>query len=101
MKQKDMERIPINYDLLRLITPQGIDLKSSRVQTGDVYSKIFYISGFPANVNLGWLSTLKDIPNTTISLVITPIEDVQGYVNGISKGMTTDKNTYILLKMKH
>lgn len=45
-------------------------------------------------MNLGWLSTLKDIPNTTISLVITPIEDVQGYVNGISKGMTTDKNTY-------
>lgn len=94
MKQKDMEKRPINYDLLRLITPQGIEFKSSRIQTGDNYSKILYVSGFPANVNLGWLANLKDIPNTTISLVVSPIEDVQEYVNGISKGITTDKNTY-------
>lgn len=37
---------------------------------------------------------LKDIPNTIVSLVITPIEDVQGFVEGVSKGITTDKNTY-------
>lgn len=94
MKAKDIERTPINYDLLKLITPQGIELKSSRVQMGEIYSRIFYISGFPSNVNLGWLSNLKDIINTTISLVVNPIEDVQSYINGISKGMTTDKNTY-------
>lgn len=46
MKQKDMERIPINYDLLRLITPQGIDLKSSRVQTGDVIQRYFIYQVF-------------------------------------------------------
>ena len=27
-------------------------------------------------------------------MVVTPIEDVQGFVEGISKGITTDKNTY-------
>ena len=94
MKQKDVETRPINYDLLRLITPQGIKISSSRVQAGDNYSKILYVSGYPANVNFGWLSNLKDIPNTTISLIISPIEDIQAYVAGISKGITTDKNTY-------
>lgn len=61
---------------------------------GEIYSRVFYISGYPSKVNLGWLSTLKDIPNTTVSLFVTPIEDVQAYVQGISKGITTDKNTY-------
>lgn len=61
---------------------------------GENISSILYISGFPSQVNLGWLSTLKDIPNTSVALVVTPIEDVQGYINGISKGITTDKNTY-------
>ena len=85
MKEKDIEKIPINYDLLRLITPQDIEIKSSRVQMGENYSRTFYISGFPSTVNLGWLSSLKDIPNTTISLIVNPIEDVQAYINGISK----------------
>lgn len=94
MKSKDIEKIPINYDLLRLITPQGIEIKNNRVQMGEIFSRIFYVSGYPSRVNLGWLSSLKDIPNTTVALIVTPIEDVQAYVNGISKGMTTDKNTY-------
>ena len=61
---------------------------------GEFLSKIQYISGYPSRVNIGWLLNLKDIPNTIVSLVITPIEDVQGFVEGVSKGITTDKNTY-------
>lgn len=61
---------------------------------GEFLSKIQYISGYPSRVNIGWLLSLKDIPNTIASLVITPIEDVQGFVEGVSKGITTDKNTY-------
>ncbi|MBR0491887.1 MAG: ATP-binding protein [Clostridia bacterium] len=94
MKSRDIERIPINFDLLKLITPQGIELKSSRVQMGEILSRLFYISGFPSEVNPGWASNLKEIPNTTICYIVNPIEDVQAYVNGVSKGMTTDKNTY-------
>ncbi len=94
MKVKDIERIPINYELLRLITPQDIKVEFSRIKMGDNISRVFFINGFPSKVNLGWLANLKDIPNTSVSLVVTPIEDVQGYINGISKGMTTDKNTY-------
>ena len=86
--------MPINQELLNLIAPQGIEIKSSRVQMGEFLSKIQYISSYPSRVNIGWLLNLKDIPNTIVSLVITPIEDVQGFVEGISKGITTDKNTY-------
>ena len=94
MKTKDIETMPINQELLNLIAPQGIEIKSSRVQMGEFLSKIQYISGYPSRVNIGWLLNLKDIPNTIVSLVITPIEDVQGFVEGVSKGITTDKNTY-------
>lgn len=81
MKTKELERIEINYDLLRIITPQGIQLKNNRVQMGEIYSRCFYIRDFPSNVNLSWLSSLKDIPNTTVSILVTPIEDVQAYIN--------------------
>lgn len=94
MKTKEIETMPINQELLNLIAPQGIEIKSSRVQMGEFLSKIQYISGYPSRVNIGWLLSLKDIPNTIVSLVITPIEDVQGFVEGVSKGITTDKNTY-------
>lgn len=94
MKTKEIEIMPINQELLNLIAPQGIEIKSSRVQMGEFLSKIQYISSYPSTVNIGWLLNLKDIPNTIVSLVITPIEDVQGFVEGISKGITTDKNTY-------
>ena len=94
MKTKDIETMPVNQELLNLIAPQGIEIKSSRVQMGEFLSKIQYISGYPSRVNIGWLLNLKDIPNTIVSLVITPIEDVQAFVEGVSKGITTDKNTY-------
>lgn len=94
MKTKEIEIMPINQELLNLIAPQGIEIKSSRVQLGEFLSKIQYISSYPSRVNIGWLLSLKDIPNTVVSLVITPIEDVQAFVEGVSKGITTDKNTY-------
>ena len=94
MKSKDIETMPVNQELLALIAPQGIEIKSNRVQMGEFLSKIQYISGYPSRVNIGWLLSLKDIPNTIVSLVVTPIEDVQGFVEGVSKGITTDKNTY-------
>lgn len=94
MRSKDIETMPVNQELLALIAPQGIEIKSNRVQMGEFLSKIQYISSYPSRVNIGWLLSLKDIPNTIVSLVVTPIEDVQGFVEGVSKGITTDKNTY-------
>ena len=94
MKTKDIETMPVNQELLNLIAPQGIEIKSSRVQMGEFLSKIQYISGYPSRVNIGWLLNLKDIPNTIVSLVITPIEDVQAFVEGVSKGKKKKKNTY-------
>ena len=59
MKTKDIEIMPINQELLNLIAPQGIEIKSSRVQMGEFLSKIQYISSYPSRVNIGWLLNLK------------------------------------------
>ena len=93
MKKVEIEQIPINNDLLNLITPQGIVLKYNKVQLGEITSKLQYVAGYPSTVNLGWLSNLKDIPNTTVSITVTPIEDVQSYIDGVSKGITALRNT--------
>lgn len=85
MKTKEIETMPINQELLNLIAPQGIEIKSSRVQMGEFLSKIQYISGYPSRVNIGWLLSLKDIPNTVVSLTVIPIEDIQGFVEGVSR----------------
>lgn len=81
MKTKEIEVMPINQELLALITPQGIELKHNKVQLGEYQHKLQYVSGYPSAVNVGWLLNLKDIPNTTVSLVVTPIENVQEYVD--------------------
>lgn len=94
MNSKEVEKKPINRELLNLISPQHISLKPQRAEIGDYLCKFQYVIGYPSSVNLGWLMNLKDIQNTSISLVIKPIEDIQGYIEGISKGITTDKNTY-------
>ena len=80
MKAKDMEAIPINVDLLNLITPQGIEIKNNKVQLGETTHKLQYISGYPSTVNVGWLMNLKDMKSSTVSLLVTPIEDIQTYV---------------------
>jgi len=80
MKTKDIERMEINQELLNLIAPQGIELKSNKIQMGDFISKLQYISGYPSRLNQGWLLNIKDIPNTTVCLLINPIEDLQGFV---------------------
>lgn len=94
MKTKEIETMPINQELLALITPQGIELKHNKVQLGEYQHKLQYVSAYPSAVNVGWLLNLKDIPNTTVSLVVTPIDNVQEYVDGVSKGLTTDKNIF-------
>ena len=94
MKTKEIETMPINQELLALITPQGIELKHNKVQLGEYQHKLQYVSSYPSSVNIGWLLNLKDIPNTTVSLLVSPIENVQEYVEGISKGLTTYKNIY-------
>ncbi|MFR4411840.1 MAG: hypothetical protein ACLT5B_00460 [Clostridia bacterium] len=53
MKSKDIETMPVNQELLALIAPQGIEIKSNRVQMGEFLSKIQYISGYPSRVNIG------------------------------------------------
>ena len=35
---------------------------------------------------------LKEMRNTTVSLIVTPIENISAYVEGISKGITVNKN---------
>lgn len=85
MKEQDIEVRPIDEDLLRIITPSGIELKNNQIQIDNYLSLIQYISSFPSSVNLGWLTNLKDIPNTQMCILVTPIDDVQAYIDGISR----------------
>lgn len=77
MKQKEIEEMPINRELLNLLSPQHVLLKPQRAEVGEYITKFQYIYGYPSSVNLGWLMNLKDIQNTSVALVVTPIDDVQ------------------------
>ena len=61
MKQKEFQKMSNNTELLELITPQGIKVKNTSIQTGETLSKIFYVSGYPSSTNLGWLSAIQNI----------------------------------------
>ncbi|MBP3801052.1 MAG: DUF87 domain-containing protein [Clostridia bacterium] len=91
MKQKEFQKMSNNTELLELITPQGIKVKNTSIQTGETLSKIFYVSGYPSSTNLGWLSAIQNIRAVEISIGVSPI-DPQVFIEGISKGMNTDLN---------
>lgn len=59
MKAKEMEAIPINVDLLNLITPQGVEIKNNKVQLGETTHKLQYISGYPSAVNVRMVNEFK------------------------------------------
>lgn len=94
MKLEQIEKKPINRELINMLSPQHILLKPQKMEIGDYLSKVQYILGYPSSVNLGWFMNFKDIQNTSIAMIVQPIEDVQAFIEGISKGITTDKNTY-------
>lgn len=52
MKQKEIEEMPINRDLLNLISPQHVLLKPQRAEIGDYLCKFQYIIGYPDRINL-------------------------------------------------
>lgn len=52
MKQKEIEEMPINRDLLNLISPQHVLLKPQRAEVGDYLCKFQYIIGYPDRINL-------------------------------------------------
>lgn len=93
MKQKDIQAMPINHNLLNLIAPSSINLKRNSVEFGELTSKYLNVSQYPANAIIGWLSNLTNMQNSDITISVEPIDN-QVFIEGISKGINTDRTTY-------
>lgn len=93
MKQKDIQAMQINTDLLDLIAPIGINLKRNSIEIGENISKILYVSGYSSTANIGWLVNIINIYACTVNITVEPI-DAQSFIEGISKGLNTDRTTY-------
>lgn len=52
MKQGEIQAMPINYNLLNLIAPSGINLKRNSVEVGEYLTKFVNVSGYPASAQL-------------------------------------------------
>lgn len=91
MKSKDLEAMQVNGKLLELLSPQGLKIKRDTIETSDKISKMYYISSYPENPGIGWLSSLNTIPNTEFTVYVLPA-DSQALLDGLKKGTNSDRN---------
>lgn len=65
-----IEEKPKNEELLSAITPIGAVFQKNGFSIGENYCRIYGITKYPPETNIGWLSKLTEIPNTIVSISI-------------------------------
>lgn len=87
MGRNDLDQIGLNQTLLNILSPiGGIEYKKNHLRIGDYYGRVFAITKYPAQVKVGWLEEIANIPNTICCLNVSPT-DKEVLMNNISRGI--------------
>ena len=98
MNKKEVFRIRENQSLLNFLAPfGGIEYHKNYLRIGDCYGRVYAITKYPQKVNVGWLESIANIPNTVCCFNITPTEkDV--LMQNISRGIRQNEALYDSIK---
>ncbi|MBS4930863.1 MAG: DUF87 domain-containing protein [Clostridiales bacterium] len=64
----------INYNLLNIIAPSGLELKKNSLVMSGGFGACLTISKYPTNVNYGWLARVTQIEGVTSKLEFAPTD---------------------------
>lgn len=79
--------IPVNTELVGLISPVGLHFKHSELTIGAYRAKGYGVIRYPASAEMGWLAPLTNIPSTAAVLTFQPI-DASTFIEGLSRSIT-------------
>ncbi len=86
MAVKRTQNIPVNNNILDVITPSGIEFNKADFQFGDLVARVITISNYPSQVAIAWLSRIANMEGVTCSIHLTPT-DPSKLIENISKSM--------------
>jgi len=90
MKKEVIPEIPVNASLLNTITPMGLEFKRSSVVMGDNLGKVYGVTKYPQDMNIGWLSKVSNISSTVMCQIFTQV-DSSGLIEALSKNITRNQ----------
>ena len=87
---KRTEEIITNSPLLNTITPIGLEFKRNNVVIGENVGRIYGVTKYPQEVDMGWLSKVSNMPGTIVSQTFTPV-DAGELIEAISKNISQNR----------
>lgn len=82
--------IPVNTELLVIISPVGLTFKNNMMTIGEYLSKAYAVIRYPAKAEFGWLGRLTNIPSTAAVLTFRPI-DSSVFIESLSRSITLNR----------
>jgi len=80
-----------NHSLLNAITPMGLGFSRTNLSIGEETAKIYGVIQYPQKVDIGWLSTLTNLPATMVTIGFQPIDN-SALINALSKSITQNRS---------
>lgn len=81
----------VNASLLNAITPMGLSFARNGLTVGEESAKVYGVIQYPQKVEIGWLSTLTNLPATMVAIGFHPIDN-STLINAISKSITQNRS---------
>ncbi|AIQ13828.1 VirB4 family type IV secretion system protein [Paenibacillus durus] len=89
---KQSQPIPtVNPSLLNVITPMGLEFSRNGFMIGEQAAKLYGVIQYPPKADVGWLSTLTNLPATMVSIGFQPIDN-SALISAISKSITQNRS---------
>ncbi|WP_044482090.1 VirB4 family type IV secretion system protein [Paenibacillus antibioticophila] len=84
-------RASVNASLLNVITPMGLEFSRNGLVIGEQIAKLYGVIQYPPKADVGWLSTLTNLPATMVSIGFQPIDN-SALISAISKSITQNRS---------
>lgn len=89
--RNELKEANVNASLLNVITPMGLEFSRNSLVIGEQVAKMYGVIQYPPKANIGWLSTLTNLPSTMISIGFQPIDN-SALISSISKSITQNRS---------
>lgn len=91
MAQSEKNEMNVNTSLLNVITPMGLEFSRNGLIIGEQAAKLYGVIQYPPKANVGWLSSLTNLPSTMVSIGFQPIDN-SALITAISKSITQNRS---------
>lgn len=88
----------VNHSLLNIITPiGGIEFQRNKIYMGENVMKVYAITKYPQEIDIGWISKISNIPRAISTQIYEPCSNVE-LLDYLSKSISQNKGIVVSTK---